>query len=143
VANKINYTLKAREVRLAKDFTEAARMTSNIYQQLDILGSINEAWRLLGKKNVGSKWGKANELTIFGQIASQIWTKELLDKRFLTREQLNALYDRSQIISKRTETEEKDSDGESESDSALTISKPRIRISNTSDGKKSGGLKKK
>lgn len=92
VQNQVSTSILKKEVGLAEGLKEAAKKTSRVYAQLAILGKIRPDLQIILKRNVGSKHGYANDLTPLGKMASQVWTKKLLDEGVVTIEQLNLLH---------------------------------------------------
>lgn len=92
IPKNVNASLTARNVRIAKDWKQAAEIGSSVYMKADILGQVDPKSRLIDKVHKGSQWGKAVQLTPLGQRASEIWAKELIKNGVLAREQLEGLY---------------------------------------------------
>jgi hypothetical protein len=103
----INNAIATKDAGLVHgEFADRARMASaigsNVLQEVAILGKISsDELRLLKRIPVGSARGMASQLTPLGKIASQVWTKELLEKKEITVDQLKALSRATEALDKR------------------------------------------
>lgn len=91
VGSKVGITIRSLVIGLAQDVTEGNRMTSLVYGQIE---NFPDEYSLLIKIYRGSKYGLSNELLPFGQAASCVWTKDLLDEGRVTAKQLSATYNK-------------------------------------------------
>lgn len=79
--------------RLARSITQA-RWAPAALRLAGLLGRLSPNHKLLNRTSMGveMRGGPVNQLTPAGQAASQVWTRDLLESRNVTREQLNNLY---------------------------------------------------
>ncbi|MFA4831237.1 MAG: hypothetical protein WC862_05205 [Patescibacteria group bacterium] len=88
----VNIKIRSKAVGLAKNLAEASLMASGVYAKLELLAQLRPGLQLIKKLSIGNRWGRANRLTPIGEIASMVWTKDLIDEGKITKKQLIALH---------------------------------------------------
>lgn len=84
---------RSKAVALARDISHAAELLSSVHRELDMVRKLNPAINILHKVGKTHKFGgQAAKLTRLGEIASQVWTKELLEEGIVQKEQLAAFH---------------------------------------------------
>ncbi len=97
VSNTVFNSMYRREVGLCKS-TEDTKTVAGILIEAAMLGKMIPELQLINriktyKLGPGNKFpNPANELTPLGQVASQVWTKEMMKEKVITAEQLTIIH---------------------------------------------------
>lgn len=99
ISRDIGQALHRKDVRIVHGLKEASKVM-RAFLQMDMLSSDNEMIKL-STRGRSYKWGPLNVLTPLGELASQVWTKDLLDSNQITKEQLQKIYVNEQTKRKK------------------------------------------
>ncbi len=92
LARDVALAMKLRDVKIVEALGPETTAVTRALLKAEILGESLGHDQLIGRKNVGSKWGMGYDLTTSGKGVSQVWTAELLENKIVTPEQLRNIY---------------------------------------------------
>lgn len=88
----VGIAMKLKNVKLIEQLGEESKSVTGALAKIYLLGAINDRYKLLNRENAKGPDCIKNRLLPLGEMASQIWTKDLLEQKFISREQLAAIH---------------------------------------------------